>query len=112
MTFPTFLNILLAAILITLVCCYSEERIKREEAEEKLTLNRIKTEMDEAETSDLIQRLVASQTEERRKTVKCILLQSDLDELQDKYSAIICPHNDHVWVDGRCKKCGRRQKDA
>ena len=27
--------------------------------------------------------------------------------LQDKLSAILCPHNDHVWVDGVCVKCGR-----
>ena len=31
--------------------------------------------------------------------------------LQDKLSAILCPRNDHVWVDGVCVKCGR-QKDA
>jgi len=31
--------------------------------------------------------------------------------LQDKLSAILCPRNDHVWVDGICTKCGR-QKDA
>lgn len=30
--------------------------------------------------------------------------------LQDKLSAILCPRNDHVWVDGICTKCGR-QKD-
>ena len=31
--------------------------------------------------------------------------------LQDRLSAILCPHNDHVWVDGICTKCGR-VKDA
>ena len=32
-------------------------------------------------------------------------------ELQDRLSALLCPHNDHVWKDGRCVKCGRK-KDA
>ena len=32
-------------------------------------------------------------------------------ELQDRLSAILCPHNDHVWKDGVCVKCGR-VKDA
>ena len=27
--------------------------------------------------------------------------------LQDKLSAVLCPRNDHVWVDGVCVKCGR-----
>ena len=27
--------------------------------------------------------------------------------LQERLSAIICPRNDHVWVDGVCVKCGR-----
>ena len=29
--------------------------------------------------------------------------------LQDKLSALLCPRNDHVWVDGVCTKCGRMQ---
>lgn len=32
--------------------------------------------------------------------------------LQDKLSEIICPHNDHVWVDGCCVKCGRVQDET
>ena len=32
-------------------------------------------------------------------------------KLQDRLSALLCPHNDHVWKDGRCAKCGR-VKDA
>ena len=32
-------------------------------------------------------------------------------ELQDRLSALLCPHNDHVWKDGCCVKCGR-MKDA
>ena len=32
-------------------------------------------------------------------------------ELQDRLSALLCPHNDHVWKDGVCAKCGR-MKDA
>lgn len=35
-------------------------------------------------------------------------LQIDNNWLQDNLSAILCPHNDHVWVDGKCKKCGRK----
>lgn len=31
------------------------------------------------------------------------------DALQDKLSALLCPHNDHVWKDGVCVKCGRVQ---
>ena len=29
--------------------------------------------------------------------------------LQDKLSAILCPANNHVWVDGCCVKCGMVQ---
>ena len=29
--------------------------------------------------------------------------------LQDRLSALLCPHNDHVWKDGVCVKCGRVQ---
>ena len=32
-------------------------------------------------------------------------------ELQDKLSALLCPHNNHVWVDGCCVKCGRVKDD-
>ena len=31
--------------------------------------------------------------------------------LQDRLSALLCPHNDHVWKNGVCVKCGR-VKDA
>ena len=31
--------------------------------------------------------------------------------LKDKLSAILCPTNNHVWVCGVCKKCGRMQDD-
>lgn len=27
--------------------------------------------------------------------------------LQDRLSEALCPHNDHVWKDGVCVKCGR-----
>ena len=29
------------------------------------------------------------------------------DALQDKLSSFLCPHNDHIWVNGACKRCGR-----
>ena len=29
--------------------------------------------------------------------------------LQDRLSSLLCPHNDHVWKDGVCAKCGRVQ---
>ena len=32
-------------------------------------------------------------------------------KLQDRLSALLCPHNDHVWKDGRCVKCGRVKDD-
>ena len=38
-------------------------------------------------------------------------LWKERNAMQDKLSAILCPHNDHVWKDGRCVKCGRT-KDA
>ena len=38
-------------------------------------------------------------------------LHIDNAKLQDRLSALLCPHNDHVWKDGRCVKCGR-VKDA
>lgn len=28
-------------------------------------------------------------------------------DLQDRLSAAVCPRNDHIWVNGVCKKCGR-----
>ena len=28
-------------------------------------------------------------------------------KLQDRLSALLCPHNDHIWKDGVCTKCGR-----
>ena len=31
--------------------------------------------------------------------------------LQDRLSALLCPHNDHVWKDGVCAKCGRVKDD-
>lgn len=31
--------------------------------------------------------------------------------LQDRLSALLCNHNDHVWKDGVCVKCGRTQED-
>ena len=30
--------------------------------------------------------------------------------LQDKLSAILCPTNNHVWVNGICTKCGREKE--
>jgi hypothetical protein len=36
-------------------------------------------------------------------------LHLDNAKLQDRLSALLCPHNDHVWEDGRCVKCGRMQ---
>lgn len=29
------------------------------------------------------------------------------DALQDRLSALLCPHNNHIWKDGRCVKCGK-----
>lgn len=31
-------------------------------------------------------------------------------KLQDKLSALLCPTNNHVWVDGCCIKCGRSEE--
>ncbi len=36
-------------------------------------------------------------------------LKEDRNALQDRLSALLCPHNDHVWKDGICTKCGRQQ---
>ena len=36
-------------------------------------------------------------------------LHIDNAKLQDRLSALLCPMNDHVWVDGCCVKCGRVQ---
>lgn len=38
-------------------------------------------------------------------------LWNEKGKTQDKLSALLCPHNDHVWKDGRCVKCGRSQDD-
>ena len=32
-------------------------------------------------------------------------------DMQDRLSALLCPMNDHVWVDGCCVKCGRMKDD-
>lgn len=29
--------------------------------------------------------------------------------MQDELSALLCPRNDHIWIDGVCKRCGRPQ---
>ena len=29
--------------------------------------------------------------------------------LQDRLSSLLCPWNDHIWVGGVCKRCGRVQ---
>lgn len=34
-------------------------------------------------------------------------LRDERDALQDFKSSKLCPHNDHIWIDGRCKRCGR-----
>ena len=31
-------------------------------------------------------------------------------KMQDRLSALLCPHNDHVWKDGICTKCGRSEQ--
>ena len=31
--------------------------------------------------------------------------------LQDRLSGLLCPRNDHVWIDGKCVKCGRTKDD-
>ena len=38
-----------------------------------------------------------------------ILLQADNIELQNRLSDALCPRNDHIWIGGKCKRCGRRQ---
>lgn len=37
----------------------------------------------------------------------CEKVTEERNELQDRVSTLVCPHNDHVWLEGRCKKCGR-----
>ena len=32
-------------------------------------------------------------------------------QMEDKLSALLCPHNDHVWKDGVCVKCGRVEEN-
>lgn len=38
-------------------------------------------------------------------------LWKERNAMQDKLSALLCPHNDHVWKDGICTKCGRTHED-
>jgi len=38
-------------------------------------------------------------------------LHLEIAKLQDFKSATLCPHNNHVWKDGVCVKCGRVQDD-
>jgi hypothetical protein len=34
-----------------------------------------------------------------------------IEQQQDRLSEIICPTNNHVWIDGKCSKCGRVKND-
>lgn len=38
---------------------------------------------------------------------ECEKLAAERDALQDFKSSKLCPRNDHIWIDGRCKRCGR-----
>lgn len=38
-----------------------------------------------------------------------IKVEKERDALQDFKSSVLCPHNDHIWIDGVCKRCGRAQ---
>ena len=60
---------------------------------------------DEKERSTDYSGLYAKQKEAWR----CELdrLWKERNAMQDRLSALLCPHNDHVWKDGRCVKCGR-----
>ena len=33
-----------------------------------------------------------------------------IEKQQDKLSSILCPHNDHIWIGGKCSKCGRAKE--
>jgi len=33
------------------------------------------------------------------------------EKMQDRLSTILCPMNNHIWIGGKCSKCGRA-KDA
>lgn len=30
-------------------------------------------------------------------------------DLQDRLSSALCPSNNHIWIDGFCKRCGRKE---
>lgn len=36
-------------------------------------------------------------------------LHIDNAKLQDFKSATLCPRNDHIWIGGVCKRCGRQE---
>lgn len=38
---------------------------------------------------------------------ECEKLAAERDALQDYKSSTLCPRNDHIWIGGRCKRCGR-----
>ena len=29
------------------------------------------------------------------------------EKMQDRLSTILCPMNNHIWIGGKCSKCGR-----
>jgi len=29
------------------------------------------------------------------------------EKMQDKLSSVLCPTNNHIWIGGKCSKCGR-----
>ena len=43
--------------------------------------------------------------------VQRFCLAAENAKLTDKLSALYCPTNNHVWKDGKCIKCGRRQHE-
>ena len=47
--------------------------------------------------------------DEKYAVLKTVLHETNQEriELQDFKSKTLCPHNDHVWKDGVCVKCGR-----
>jgi seryl-tRNA synthetase len=70
-------------------------------------LERAKAEFDEVnEKRDEAWRRLLSATVDERNDLK-----ARLPVLQDKLSALLCPMNDHVWVDGICTKCGRMHEN-
>lgn len=93
-----------AAALLVVIAKWQEEKERRwDEISRAVSLENEITHWKEANTDK--QKDIAFYLVELSKQY------AECDKMQNRLSALLCPHNDHVWKDGVCAKCGRVQSD-